>query len=165
MMLLFRLLLYLYPSSWRAEYGEEMRSAFAARRRDTGGPWGLLALWLDAVPDLLTSALAVQWDLLSQDIRYSTRALRRSPGFTLTAVAIAAAGIGATTAAFTMVDHVLIRPFSFAGQDHQITARRPLRFAAFLGRFARQLSRLEADEHFLPVDGSVSRPVGEHDRR
>ncbi len=123
MMLLYRALLYLYPSSWRAEYGDEMCLAFAARRRDTGGPWGLLALWLDAIPDLLINAFAVQWDLLSQDARYSARALRRSPGFTLTAVVIAAAGIGATTAAFTMVDHVLIRPFSFAGQDRLVKLR------------------------------------------
>ncbi|MGI9074793.1 MAG: ABC transporter permease [Bryobacteraceae bacterium] len=123
MMLLYRALLYLYPASWRAEYGGEMCSVFAARRRDTRGLFALLALWLEVLPDLLTNAIAVQWDLLCQDLRYAARALRRSPGFALTAVAIAAIGIGATTAAFTMVDHVLIRPFPFARQDRLVKLR------------------------------------------
>ena len=35
----------------------------------------------------------------------------------MTAIVVAALGIGATTAAFTMVDHVLIRPLGFADPD------------------------------------------------
>ncbi len=133
MMPLYRALLFLYPSSWRAEYGGEMCSVFDARRRDAGGLFGLLALWLEVIPDLLTNAIAVQCDVLRQDVRYSARALRRSTGFAVTSVAIAAIGIGATTAAFTMVDHVLIRPFSFAGQDRLVKLRED--DLAGLGRF------------------------------
>jgi hypothetical protein len=44
MMLLYRALLYLYPASWRAEYGGEMCSVFNARRQDTCGLLALLAL-------------------------------------------------------------------------------------------------------------------------
>jgi predicted permease len=123
MMLLYRALLYLYPSSWRAEYGKEMCSVFDARRRDAAGLLAFVALWFEVIPDLLTNAVAVQWDLLRQDLQYATRALRRSPGFAMTAIAIAAIGIGATTAAFTMVDHVLIRPFPFARQDRLVKLR------------------------------------------
>jgi predicted permease len=122
-MLVYRVLLYLYPSSWRAEYGGEMCSAFGARRRDAGGPVALVALWLEILPDLLSNAMAVQWDVLCQDLRYARRTLGRSPGFALTAVGIAAIGIGATAAAFSMVDHVLIRPFPFAQQDRLIKLR------------------------------------------
>ncbi|MBV9404213.1 MAG: ABC transporter permease, partial [Acidobacteriaceae bacterium] len=109
----YRVLLHLYPASWRVEYGEEMCSVFSARQRDANGLFARVALWVETIPDLLINACTVQWDVLSQDLSYSARSLGRSPGFALTAIAIAALGIGATTAAFTMVDHVLIRPLPF----------------------------------------------------
>jgi putative ABC transport system permease protein len=60
---------------------------------------------------------------LVQDIRYGLRVLRRNPGFAATAILTLALGIGATTAIFSIVDTVMLKPLPFPTADRLVRVR------------------------------------------
>jgi len=57
---------------------------------------------------------------ITQDMRFAFRQLRKAPGFTLTVVVTLALGIGATTAIFSLVEGVLLRPLPFSDPDRLV---------------------------------------------
>ena len=56
-------------------------------------------------------------DSFLRDVRYVSRALLRSPGFFAVTVATLALGIGATTAIYSVINGVLLRPLSYPESD------------------------------------------------
>ncbi|HKB11256.1 MAG TPA: ABC transporter permease [Vicinamibacterales bacterium] len=56
-------------------------------------------------------------DTFLQDLRFGLRQLRRTPGFTIAALIALALGVGSTTAIFTVLDRVVLRPLPYPEPD------------------------------------------------
>jgi len=140
---LYNLLLRAYPRDFRAAHGEDATDVFvdlASATRDRGvAP--LIGLWLRSLLEVVRGGIEerrhgrqrsardkrhsprgmVSLGQLAGEVRHAVRAMLRRPAFALTAVLTLAIGIGATTAVFSVVDAVLLRPLPFARPGELVT--------------------------------------------
>jgi hypothetical protein len=68
------------------------------------------------------------WETIFQELRYAARTLCKSPGFAATAILTLALGIGASAAAFTVVDSVLLTPLAFHESGRLVACWERVRF-------------------------------------
>jgi len=173
----FRVLLALFPFDFRKDFGPEMEATFEDQERDAearGGRWARRAVWARTIAGALREAPREHLDMLRQDGGFAVRVLRRSPGFAVTAVLTLALGVGATTAVFSLVNAVLLRPLPYRGADRLVMIRNTepksgdpwsVSYADFLD-FARESRSFEdlAAVRFEPfnvaVAGEAERVVG-----
>ena len=99
-----------------AERGAGDDARFAAQRR-----FGNVSLTIEATRDEWGE---IRWRRLAQDlgtdIAYGIKRLRHAPGFALLTVLTTAIGVGATTAIFSVVNAVVLRPIPIADADRVV---------------------------------------------
>jgi putative ABC transport system permease protein len=141
----FRTLLRLYPARFRREFAEDMQALFAERLAEATASGRRFRFLLTTLLNVVRAAAAERWTShphgqpafaikprrrpmsgLAQDVRYACRVLLRQPAYAAFVIGTLAIGIGATTAVFSVVHGVLLRPLPFAESD---------RLVAVWGRF------------------------------
>jgi putative ABC transport system permease protein len=129
-MRLYRRLLHLYPRPFRERFEAEMLALFAERAAAADRTVaGRLLFWRDVLGDLVRSALRerfpnpsvrISMGEFGYDIRQAWRTVTRAPLLTAFIVILMTLSIGSTTAVFSIVNAVLLRPFPFAHPDRLV---------------------------------------------
>lgn len=117
----------LLPAEFRNDFGPEIEATFQDRWTEPRGPVARIGHRLTLVADLCVTiarehrAETTLGPSLMQnlwlDLKHTMRWLWRSPAFATAALLTLALGVGATTAIFSLVDGVLLRPLPFVAPD------------------------------------------------
>ena len=79
---------------------------------------------------------------LSHNFQFAVRRLRKTPVFAVTVILTLALGIGATTAIFSLVEGILLRPLPFSNPDRLVLLGDHLGSSAGIGVTAREIANL-----------------------
>jgi hypothetical protein len=119
---LFRCFLRLFPSEFRAHFAGEMETVFRDQHRDAreAGAISHARFWWETYSGIVFTAFREHQEILFQDVDYALRMMRKELAFTIVVIAILGLAIGASTAAFTAANAILIQPLPFSDGNHLI---------------------------------------------
>ena len=176
---LYRTLLVLYPRRFRRAFALDLVETFRDERRDAkrrGVPAG--AFWMAAIQDVVVHAAAewmttvgriarrtndaddeesymaaVPYALRFAELRFAARRLTRVPSFTIATVLVLSLGVGATTAVFSIVNGVLLRPLPYPRSDRLVALRHTVEVSGVTEADQSDASVLLYQEHARAFDG------------
>ena len=175
----YRALLVLYPRRFRRAFALDLVETFRDERRDAkrrGVPAG--AFWMAAIQDVVvhaaaewtttlgrigrrtndadeeeSSMAAVPYALRFAELRFAARRLMHVPSFTIATVLVLSLGVGATTAVFSIVDGVLLRPLPYPRSDRLVALRHSIEVSGVKDADQSEASVLLYQEHARAFDG------------
>ena len=100
---LYRLLLRLYPASFRENYAELLECELRDELLESTGTAALCMLWIRLIADLAISVPLQLVREVAQDARHTVRLWSRRPWHTAFAIFALAIGIGASTGVFSVI--------------------------------------------------------------
>ena len=119
----YRLLLKLYPASFREDYHAPLQQQFREELVEVRGRRALARFWGRTLWDFALS-MPVQFAReVGQDSRHALRLWRQRPAHTLFAIAVLAIAIGANTGVFSVLNAVLLRLLPFTEPDRLAVLR------------------------------------------
>jgi len=139
----------LLPEAFDRRNGESMQEVFEDALASADGFVERLVWWGREIADLLATGRRLRAEArrhgaefvarrrdsrtgagmmtgLRDDLRYAVRSLVRRPAFTLFVLVTVALGVGATTAIYSTVEGVLLRPVPYPGAERMVSMMRPI---------------------------------------
>ena len=105
--------------------------------------------------------------MLARDLSFAVRTLRKNPAFTITAILTLGLGVGASTAIFSVVNAVLLRPLPYANPERLATiqtdmkARNVVNFPIAPGNMLDLKARATAFESIAAISAGPGNFVGD----